>query len=228
LLAVNDFFEPPPVPPASEEPEPPPTPPWFGAPRGMLPGVVALELVLARTERAAVCVSRIDAYPTGFEFVLRAVAAPGQRDDMLDPMLFGPARHRARGRGGTGLPDDMLRIGVEFADGAKATNTGGYHTGENAPRGPVMHDGGGGGGGREWHQDEWVWPLPPAGPLAFVCEWPAAEIPLSRTEIDAQTILDAAARARPVFPGPGGQRADATWSSGIVGTKQEPSTSSFE
>jgi len=199
-MAVHDFFEPPPPPPASEEPEPPPTPPWFGPPRGILPGVVALELVLARTDRAAVCVSRIDAYPAGFEFVVLTLAAPGQRDD-LDPMLFGPRRHR--GRGGNGLPADMLRIGVEFADGAKATNTAGYHTGEHPPRGPVMRDGGGGGAGGDWHQDEWVWPLPPPGPLAFVCEWPTAEIPLSRVEIDAQTILDAATRAQAIFPARG-------------------------
>jgi hypothetical protein len=43
-----------------------------------------------------------------------------------------------------------------------------------------------------------------------VCEWPAAKIPLSRHEIDAQAILDAATRASVIFSeenlpeGPGG------------------------
>jgi hypothetical protein len=35
--------------------------------------------------------------------------------------------------------------------------------------------------------------------LALVCEWPAAGIPLTRHEIDARLILDAAARAEVIF-----------------------------
>jgi len=191
---VSDFFQPPP--PAEPEPEPPPTPPWFAAPRGMLPGVVALELVLARSDEVAVCVSRLAAYPTGFEFEIRTLAVPGRQDLELDPMLFGPHRHRAHGVGDAeGLPDEMLRFGVQFADGSKATNTAGFHHDEEPPPGPVMHGGGGSGGGGDWRQSEWVWPLPPPGPIAFVCEWPAAGIHLSRAEIDAQLIRNAAASA---------------------------------
>lgn len=74
-MVVSEFFEPPP--PAPSQPESPPTPPWFGAPRGMLPGVVAAELVLARTDEVAVCVTRLAAYTTGFEFEIRTLAAPG-------------------------------------------------------------------------------------------------------------------------------------------------------
>jgi hypothetical protein len=119
----DDFFEPPPPPPPEPEPDPPPTPPWVSAPRGMLPGVVALDLVVARTDRVAVCVTRLAAYPTGFEFELRTVSAPGQRDLELDPLLFGPHRHRARRAGADqSLLDDVLRFGVQFSDGGKATN----------------------------------------------------------------------------------------------------------
>jgi hypothetical protein len=168
----------------------------------VLPGVVALELVLAQNERVAVCVTRLAGYPTGFEFELRTLAAPGS-DEELDPMLFGPHRMRIRKLGAAALPDDQLRFGVQFADGRKATSTGGPRPHDEPPVGPVMHGGGGGGGGGEWHQNEWVWPLPPAGPQWFVCEWPAVGIALTRAEIDAQTILDAAARARTLFPGSG-------------------------
>jgi hypothetical protein len=35
--------------------------------------------------------------------------------------------------------------------------------------------------------------------LAFVCEWPAAGIPLTRHEIDAQLVLDAVSRAQQLF-----------------------------
>ena len=193
---MSDFFEPPPPPP----PQPPyRQPPWVGPPRGALPGVVAAELLLAQTDKVAVYISRLAAYPSGFEFDIVTVATFGEEEaDLLDPMLFGPHRHRARHAGGD-IASEMLRLGVQFANGGKATNTSGFYHGENPPAGPVMHGGGGGGGGGRWNQTMWVWPLPPPGPLAFVCEWPAARIPLSRQELDAQTVLDAASRARVIF-----------------------------
>jgi hypothetical protein len=123
--AMSDFFEPPPPPPPEERVRHRP-PVWSGPPHGTLPGVVPLELVLARSEVAAVYVSRLSAYPTGVEFDLMTITAPDEDDEALDPMLFGPHRHRMRRRAaGTGIPDEMLRFGVEFADGRLATNTGG-------------------------------------------------------------------------------------------------------
>jgi hypothetical protein len=161
-------------------------------------------MVLARNEKAAVCITRLAAYPTGFAFDLLVMMAPGsQEEELLDPVLFGPGRYQAR-RATGGIPPELLRIGVQFSDGGKATNTSGFHHHEDPPSGPVIHHGGGGGGGESWHQSEWVWPLPPSGPLAFVCEWPAAEIPLTRREIDAQLVLDAAERATVIFTQEGG------------------------
>ena len=61
---MGDFFEAPPPPPEPRH-EVYRSPPWFGPPEGMLPGIVALELVLARSDRAAVCVTRAAAYPDG-------------------------------------------------------------------------------------------------------------------------------------------------------------------
>lgn len=193
---MGDFFEPPPRP-----PERPRQPPWLGAPPGVLPGVVAIELVLARTEEVAIALSRVSAYPAGFSFdVLSAIAPQSELAERLEPMLHGPGRHRARRE--PGLSPELLRIGVQFSDGAKATNVSGFprFPQEGEPAGPVMHERGGGGGGGHWQQGFWVWPLPPPGPLIFVCEWPAAGIPLTRHEIDAQEILDAAGRAQVIFP----------------------------
>jgi hypothetical protein len=45
-----------------------------------------------------------------------------------------------------------------------------------------------------------VWPLPPAGTLAFVCEWPLRGIVETRAEIDAAPILEAAGRAEVLWP----------------------------
>src|SRR5438045_3665658 len=84
------------------------------------------------------------------------------------------------------IPPEMLRLGIQFANGSKATNTAGVNHDPDTPAGPVMHAGGGGGGGGNWRQTQWVCPLPPPGPVVFVCEWPAMEIPISRSELDAQ------------------------------------------
>ena len=64
---VSEFFEPPPPPPRSE-PRERRLPPWIGPPIGTVPGVVALELPLVRTDRFAIFITRLDAYPEGFGF----------------------------------------------------------------------------------------------------------------------------------------------------------------
>ena len=74
--ALSEFFEPPPPPPR-REPRELSLPPWIRPPSGTVPGVVPLELALARTDRFAVFVTRLAAYPEGFEFDVWALAAPG-------------------------------------------------------------------------------------------------------------------------------------------------------
>jgi len=185
----------------------------------MLPGVVALELVLARSALAAVCVTRLCAYGTGFEFDLLVMTAPDAAVADLDPRLFGHRPPRAR----TAPDEGQLRFGVQFADGAKATNLedGRASLSHDAePRGPVLMARGGGGGERSWRSSQWVWPLPPAGALAFVCAWSAASIPQTRHEIDAQVVLDAAARAQEIFP-PGAGAGGAA-SSSVIAVSLEP------
>lgn len=192
-VALSDFFEPPPTPVASE-PQRYRTPPWLGAPRGTLPGVVALERILAQTDKVAVCATRLAAYPTGFEFDIVTMSADDQE---LDPLMF---HHHRMHRGATDeIPPELLRFGVQFPDGSKATNSGGFHYDRRPPAGPVMNAGGGGGGGGSWHQTQWVWPLPPPGTLTLVCEWPAMGIPVTRVELNGQLILDAATRAQVIF-----------------------------
>ncbi|HEY5353674.1 MAG TPA: hypothetical protein VIK57_14580, partial [Streptosporangiaceae bacterium] len=46
----------------------------------------------------------------------------------------------------------------------------------------------------------WAWPLPPAGSLEFVCEWPVFGIPETRTGVDGQVILDAVAHSVRLWP----------------------------
>jgi hypothetical protein len=66
-FALSEFFEPPPQSPVPE-PQRYRTPPWSGAPSSTLPGVVAVESILAQTDAVAVRVTRFAGYLTGFEF----------------------------------------------------------------------------------------------------------------------------------------------------------------
>jgi hypothetical protein len=149
---------------------------------------VAVELLLARSQTAAISIAYLDAHPTGFEFEVKAVTSTAEHE--FDRGVFG--RHWPQlGENRDELPPILLRIGVQFADGRKATNIIGH---DRPPAGPVLWPLAGGGGGGSFRQAYWVSPLPPSGPLALVYEWPAVGIPLSRHEIDAQLILDAAGR----------------------------------
>jgi hypothetical protein len=195
------FFEPLPPPPSlfvaeAEDRQPV----WLGPPANVLPGVVPVELRIARTDQTAVAVTGIRAYPTGFGFTLslclRAYPPAGPQDPYppFDPPFEGDQ-----------IPDAFLRFGVQFADGAKATNLPRYdlhHDDDTEPTPPVLtaHGGRGRGGGRAWEMDQWVWPLPPAGPLAFVYEWPAHQVGESRVELDARSVRQAAERAVTLWP----------------------------
>jgi hypothetical protein len=165
----------------------------------VLPGVVAVELLIAGNQAAAVYIGRCAAYQEGFEFELRVIASGSDPSVELDPSLNGVYHRPGRPPGSS--YEEMLRFGVEFSDGRKATNVGGRHPlSDDEPTEPVLQGQGGGGGGLRWRQDFWMWPLPPPGPLSFVCEWPAAGIPLTRAQVDGQALIDAAARAQQLFP----------------------------
>jgi hypothetical protein len=194
---VSEFFEPPP--PARYVIEPAPREEWMGPPRDVLPAMVPVERVVARTDEVAVCLGCFRAYPAGFEF--EAFAMAKDEESGLDPFRFDHTYTAER----TGeIPPEKLRLGFEFGDGSRVTNTGrefdwDWEGSRLRPASPIMGDGRMGGGGGEWSWSFWVWPLPPSGPLTFVCEWPAADIPLTRTELDASPIIEAASRAQRIF-----------------------------
>jgi hypothetical protein len=172
-------------------------PAWLGPPHNVLPGIAPVELVIARTEETVVAIGGIDAYPEGFGFTLslrlRTLSA---REEQL-PYLIDRAAYEV-----DALPDAFLRFGVQSADGRKATNLDRPDDDPEgpAPDRPVLIQQGGGGGGAAWDMEHWVWPLPPAGPFAFVREWPSRGIGESRVEIDAGVILEAAGRAVTWWP----------------------------
>lgn len=168
---------------------------WLGPPANALGAGCPLGFVLARTDQVALGVNAVVAFPIGFCFTLsvrRRTPSPNGSD-------WGDLLHRRAAPGG--LDPGLLRVGLQFSDGRKATSLDAFpdldpEQPEQLPPGPVlMHHGGSGGGLLSFDHGYWVWPLPPAGPLAFVCEWPAEGIPLTRVEVDAVEITAAAARA---------------------------------
>ena len=167
-------------------------PAWLRPPETMVPGVVPIELLLGRTDTDAVLVTHLRACPTGLEFVLTARPHP----DQLQQRLRDPDRpHRLIFRD--------LWLELRFADGQVVSNHPRRWPATSRPSSPTRRSCTAtavGGSEDGWHSSHWLWGLPPPGPLAFVCTWPAGQIPASGAEIDAGLVLDAARRARPVWP----------------------------
>lgn len=196
------FFELPPPPPEPEQPRFE-APEWFGPLDNVLPRPFTLEQLLARTDQVALLVHSGRAYPNGFEFAFALVTREARHGRRHDPMMAWHGIPQDEG-----LTDDVLRFGIELADGRKATVFDRQRPFEQDAPAPaaVLQQRGGGGGGNGWEFRFWAWPLPPAGPLAFVVEWPSEGIPLTRAEIETEPIRDAAARAEELWPAVGTRR----------------------
>lgn len=175
------------LPEPAPEPEPveDPTAPW----------------IVARSDHAAVVISRLRAYPVGVE-----MAVVGCLRGSEAVRAHGAHRHLGRGwpSFGTGpLPDEHLRIGVAWPDGGRATNIDGP--------GPVLADrtepthgldgGAVSSSGSVTSFEFWLWPVPTSGHLEVVVEWPAFGVLETRSVLDGDLLRAAAGRARPVWEG---------------------------
>lgn len=173
----------------------------MGPPEEAIGAPVAATLLVAKTDRAAVGVTDLLAFPTGFSVRVGAFARRSGGAELRPEEVGGWGMRRSRKIDEEALPDELLRFGVRFADGGKATSLGAdARRAPRRPPGPVMMPRAGGGSDQRWEQDFWVWPLSPPGPLAFVCEWPAYGIALSRVEIEADLLRAAAADALAIWP----------------------------
>ena len=152
-------------------------------PDAELPRAAESALLLARTDAVAVAVTAIWAFRSGFEFwVATLFRQPG------------PALQKE--------PDDQsLHIGLRFADGRKVANVG-HVPGPagSVPGNLILSPLSFGGGMFSRSRSYWVWPLPPAGPMTFVCEWAAFGIPETSMDVDAEPILRAATQTIKLWP----------------------------
>jgi hypothetical protein len=178
-------------------------PPWFGPPEDELGEAVPTPCVIGSSDQAVVALRNVTAFTSGLVFHLVA-AARGlfERDAQR---LIQEQRVFA---GEETQPDAFLRIGVELADGARASNLGRpvftWST-DKTPIEPVFSPRGGSGGGGVGgtillDQSYWLWPLPDPGALRIFAEWPAVGIGLSEIELAAEPLLEAARRSQALWP----------------------------
>lgn len=114
-------------------------------------------------------------------------------DEWWDLQMSGHPAHPLRSRGGDRLPDKLLRLGVRYSDGAKATTVERHGLARpplaDPPVGPVL---------------SWIpaglWPLPPADTIEFAVEWPFGGISLTIVELDGAAIVSAAERSTRCWP----------------------------
>ena len=188
-----------------EEPEERQTwvsPPWFGPPDSEVGVVVALNLVLARSDAAVVVLPFATAYSTGIGFELHAQARG------LEPRDTQRLFHEQHLPPGTEPSDALLRVGVQLPSGERVSNLGGrrpWHDVETPPPGSVLmqHGGGGGTSGNDavlMRPGFWLWPLPDTGTLRLSCEWPIVGIPLTTVELDTAPLLEASQNANYLWP----------------------------
>lgn len=183
--------------------EPPPRarrqrfrPAWM-KPDLTLPMAVPTTFVVARTDDLAIGIHSICAYPAGFEFTVSTLSLV-ERGHLH---ATGSLEHMVRGGQLRELPGEFMRLGIVFSDGRNATNLGSSGPPSTAGSSdPMLQAGGGGGGRRRQDYAYYVWPLPPEGPLRFVCEWPAYGIPESSVSVEAGPILEAAHQAIALWP----------------------------
>lgn len=218
------FFEsiPQPLPP---EPVRQRRPAWMRS-DAVIPAPIPAEVVVIRTERVAVAVGSVRAYPNGFEFTLH-IRLRGEAESSWAGHSDPFERHRPRR--GTGWNDDQLRLGILYADGRRAATTGVHYRppdGDDDGR-LVLQQGGGGGSSCSQDWDFWVHPLPPDGPVTLVASWVEHGIAESRAELDGAAIRAAAGRAVTLWPEepasePGGARRSQRVTAGEADASGEP------
>jgi hypothetical protein len=157
-------------------------------PETEFPGIVPLNtLQFDRSEQTAIAITGIWAYSSGFEFFVTRIIrpdAPGLDEDPVPRTPRGLLAER-----------QSFQISLQLADGR--TVISGRPHGEAEPTGPILRPSGGGGSSHHVVLRWWAWPLPPSGPLEFICQLGTGE---TRVGIDAQLILDASRRSVRVWP----------------------------
>jgi hypothetical protein len=171
--------------------------PW-DPPETEFPALVPINaLRFDRSEQTAIAITGVWAFSNGFEFFVTRLIRPDVPGFDGDPV---PGARRS-----VLAERQSFQISLQLADGS--TVISGRSDGDTEPTGPILQSRGGGGSSHRMVLRWWAWPLPPSGPLEFVCQLGAGE---TRVGMDAQLILDASQHSVRVWP-----EGEAYMSSGI-------------
>ncbi|MGH3295446.1 MAG: hypothetical protein ACRDP7_26985 [Trebonia sp.] len=188
----------------------PDRPLWSGPPALETGAVLPVEKTLARNPNVVLRLPTIRVFRTGCMLDVEVVSRQGElsEDDWWD--LHSSAHIRSHTvRGGGPLPRKLLRLGVRYADGRKATTieqrmrwTPAH---DDPPAGPLLsyQPGNSGMHGRDLGFGGfglWLWPLPPTEAFEFAVEWPFGGIGLTITELDGTAIAAAVSRSASYWP----------------------------
>lgn len=206
------FFEPLPAGDETVAARLPERPPWSGPPALETGAVLAVEQTVARSESVVIRLPVIRVFRPGCMLDVEVVSRQGglSEDDWWDLHTSSYGGYY-RSHGGGQLPRKLLRLGVRYADGSKATTIEQYRQWtrardrEEPPAGPLLSwkPGSSGMHGRELGFSAfglWLWPLPPAESFEFAAEWPFGGIGLSIIELDGAAIVAAASRSAQYWP----------------------------
>jgi hypothetical protein len=161
--------------------------PW-DPPETEFPAIVPIStLQFGRSAQTAIAITGMSAYSNGFEIFVTRLIRPDAPGFDQDPVPGAPRGMLAERQ--------SFQISLQLSDGRMVTS--GRHYGDAEPAGPILRSRGGGGTSHYLLSRWWAWPLPPIGPLAFICQLGTGE---TRVGIDAQLILDAAQRSVRVWP----------------------------
>ncbi len=172
----------------------PSIPEWLGPPDDWGGRIVPFDDALIATPDVALVVRGLSAYPTGFVVGLALHLRLPDDGTIGRSFLPQPVRPGDAPAG----PPDRFRLRIEFADGTSVSSTdlAPLVLSSAPPADRVIAVRGGGGGHRRYDAAFWIWPLPPAGDLVFVCEWAAQAVWETRTVVDAGLVIEAANRCQ--------------------------------
>jgi hypothetical protein len=163
---------------------------WSEPPPEVVPADAGLVLVLARTDDAAVIVHELEAWPGGFQLLLRVRTRPGRDVPVDDPIFTYEPYARRRLEHGKVAPPEQFRFGLRLPGGERLTNLSpgaAFHSSLSEAKAK--------GGKGEWVYRFGLTPLPQPGRMWIVCEWPRLSIAASGVTFDTDVLRAAASRA---------------------------------
>lgn len=179
----------------------PSQPRWWQAPQDELPAMIPVSGILAVTDHASIALAGVAVYTDGIEIRierrLRRLGIPVRDWNELTGAFMDHLPY------GSADPSGRLRFGVVLADGTKVTDASPFFGGGDPMAEPQGHmltrrEQGGSGGPHTYSSADhlWLWPLPPAGPIDLVMQWPAFGIGETQVTVDVSTAPELSHRAR--------------------------------